>query len=99
MSGSGFLLFLFIERTRSNERAFLSAQDMSNYDSLDNGVPAQNKTVIIGLMAATGVVLLLTILGTVLPQGQATGVDGIGRTIELTTNAWKTTSDAMNTNP
>ncbi len=58
---------------------------MSGYGSLDGSGPAQNKTVLIGLMAATGVVLLFTIIGTALPQGKV-AVPGY----EVTTNAWKT---------
>jgi hypothetical protein len=42
---------------------------MSGYGSLDGSGPAQNKTALIGLMAATGVVLLFTIIGTALSQG------------------------------
>jgi hypothetical protein len=58
---------------------------MSGYGSLDGSGPTQNKSVIIGLIAATGVVLALTIAGTALPQGKTT-VSGY----EVTTSAWKT---------
>ncbi len=69
---------------------------MSGYGSLDGSGPAQNKFVIIGLMAATGVVLLFTIIGTALPQGEISvpfGQQG-GPTemVPVTTNAWKTCS-------
>jgi hypothetical protein len=78
-------------------KAFLSSQDMSGYGSLDGSGPAQNKTVIIGLMAATGVVLLFTIIGTALPQGKVS-VQGFGAPVEGTVNAWKScTGDSCST--